>query len=243
MVRYSRKVAALIVCSITLSTISIDSLAFAQAASKEVSRTLSFRQIIRRIFRDDEERDPPTISRGGVCLVTPTDIGGSNAIWHDQPVFVWQGAIAQLRVIDATTESVLWEYNPSLRETQATYLGEPLQASRRYRWQVFTASNSTAPARTFEFAILPAATRWLVANGLNAAEHSASDTVGASLKDPVQGAAARARYFANRDLEADAIQTLFSVDINADDQMSDEATTELLSAQQEILDNVCGSQD
>ena len=240
MIRHFRKVAVLVACSIALSTVPIGSSAFAQAASKEVSRTLSFRQIIRRIFRSDEERDPPTISRGGVCLVTPTNIGESQAIWHDRPVFVWRGAIAQIKVIDAATAAILWEYSPALRETQATYAGDPLQANRRYRWQVFTASNPTTPQRSFEFEILPTVMRSLITNGLNAAEHSAANTADFSLKGVVQQAAARAQYFVNHDLEADAIQALFSVNTTANDEATSESVAELLSAQQEILDKACG---
>lgn len=248
MLRHFHKIAALLACSITLSAVPIGSSAFAQTASKEVSRTLSFRQIIRRIFRDDEGQDPPTISRGGICLVTPTDIGstdisGRDAIWHDRPVFVWQGAIAQIKVIDMTTEAVLWEYSPTLRETHTIYAGKPLQDNHRYRWQAFTATDPTTPQRSFEFEILPAVVRSLINNGLNAAEHSAANTADSSLKGLVRQAAARAQYFADRDLEADAVQALFSVDVTVSDETTSDSVAELLLAQQEILDTACGSQN
>lgn len=187
------------------------------------SSALSLRQLIRRIFRDDQRDDPPTISRGELCLLSPASPGQETKLWHSEPVFVWRGPIGKMVVLDAATDQIMWTYEPAAEETRVRYQGEPLRSGRPYYWQVFETNESISPTVFLPFQILPLASRLLIANGLAIAENRASSTGGS---DEI----ARAQYFAFRGLPTDALQSLFLIE---------SPTDELIEARQEAVEILC----
>ncbi len=184
--------------------------------------SLSFRQFFKRIFRDDEWEDPPTISRGELCLLAPARPGQETAIWHQNPVFVWRGEIARMEVADSVSQAIVWEYEPTSGQTSAQYEGEPLQAGRSYFWQVYGDINSTSPAVFPPFEVMSSIRHRLIANGLAVAE--------SKVEGPENSAIARTEYFALRDLPADALQSLFLIE---------STNEELVEARQETVDRLC----
>ncbi|EDX86758.1 hypothetical protein S7335_4464 [Synechococcus sp. PCC 7335] len=197
--------------------------ASAQTLERELSaRDFSFRQLFKRIFRDDEWQDPPTISRGELCLLAPAWAGQEMLVWHEGPVFVWRGAIAKMAVVDSVNNAVMWEYEPQLQQRFVQYEGEPLQSGRLYRWQVYDDGESTAPIASASFEVMSRAQQQLVANGLAIAESKVAGIAASKLT--------RVEYFAARGLPTDALQSLFL--INSTD-------VDLVEARQETVDRLC----
>ncbi|MGB3790657.1 MAG: hypothetical protein WA949_21800 [Phormidesmis sp.] len=186
------------------------------------SGSLSFRQFFKRIFRDDEWEDPPTISRGGLCLLAPARPGQETVVWHQNPVFVWRGEIARMEVVDSVSQAVVWEYEPASGQTSAQYEGEPLQAGRSYLWQIYGDIESTSPTVFPPFKIMSSIRRRLIANGLAVAE--------SKVEGPEKSAIARTEYFALRDLPADALQSLFLIE---------STNEELVEARQGTVNRLC----
>ncbi|MBE9059755.1 hypothetical protein [cf. Phormidesmis sp. LEGE 11477] len=199
--------------------------AIAQTTLPTVQTEPSFRQLLKRIFRDDEWEDPPTISRGELCLLAPARPGEETRIWHQSPVFVWRGELAKMAVVDSVSNAVMWEYEPTPEQTSVRYAGEPLQAGRSYVWQVYDEVESDAPTVFPPFEVMSDIQRWLIGNGLAIAE-SRVERPGAEI--------ARMEYFAQRGLPTDALQSLFLLDpaIDIDD-------TDTVEAQQETVDRLC----
>lgn len=191
----------------------------------EENTSFSFRGFFKRIFRDDEWEDPPTISRGDLCLLTPARPGEETVVWHQNPVFVWQtetGAVARMEVVDSVTNAVIWEYEPFPEQMSVTYTGETLQAGRSYFWRVYENNNLTAPTVFPPFTIMSAVHRQLIANGIAVAE--------SKVEGEVQSAIARTEYLALRGLPGDALQSLFLI------ESIDET---LVAARQETVDRLC----
>lgn len=182
-------------------------------------------RVIDRILRDDEERDPTTISRGDFfCPIAPARPNEDPQIWHQQPVFVWQGILEKIAIRDTATDEVIWTYEPTAEETHVVYEGSPLRPSREYRWDIYDSVSAESPSFSTGFEMLPHASRQLVTNGLTVAEQTA-DTAEAI-------AIARANYFANRALFQDAIQALFAVE---------SPTQEMIEAQEQLVETLCVS--
>lgn len=216
---------AILIATLTLSTLPLSTIRVSASAQTQepISSTRSFRQILRRLFPDDERKDPPTTSRGELCLLSPALPDREVAIWHRQPVFVWQGTIGKMSLVDAQTNATLWTYEPAEGETSVRYEGVPLRANRSYRWQVFQTNTSDSPVLFPSFQVLPEVNRLLIANGLSVAESYAENT-------DSWRRLARADYFVSRRLPTDAIQSLFLVENPGD---------EFIAARQEAVDTLC----
>ncbi len=192
------------------------------AQTVESNTSASLRGFFERIFRDDEWEDPPTISRGELCLLTPARPGQETTIWHQNPVFVWRGEIARMEVIDSVTDSVVWHYEPTTEQTSVAYSGETLRAGRLYLWRVYDNIESTSPTIFPPFTIMSDIRRQLIANGLAVAESKVEDKESAAI--------ARTEYFALRGLPIDALQSLFLIE---------STNEELIEAQQETVNRLC----
>jgi len=208
----------LVLAALLLSTGAGAEKAAAQTLPRE---SLSFRQFLKRIFRDDEWEDPPTISRGELCLLTPARPGQETVVWHQNPVFVWRGAIAKMEVVDSTTNAAIWEHEPMPEQVSVAYAGETLQPGRSYLWRVYDSAESTSPIVFPPFTVMSSARRRLIANGLSVAE---------SRVEKESAAIARTEYLAQRGLPADALQSLFLI------ESTDE---ELIEARQETVERLC----
>ncbi|MFK8186205.1 MAG: hypothetical protein AB8B99_22750 [Phormidesmis sp.] len=196
--------------------------AVAQTLPDDTALT-SLGRSLRRILRDDEQRDPPTTSRDDICLITPVNLAERETIWHHQPVFAWQGTVGKIEVIEIDTNASLWQHIPENEETTIAYSGEPLQSGKRYQWQVYGVADLESPLLFQPFSLVSRPTQWLIANGLAVA---ASQTDGSAQNIAV----AHVNYFTNRALYADAIQVLFSADPDA---------PEILAGQTEIIKSLC----
>lgn len=192
------------------------------AQTVESNTSASLRGFFERIFRDDEWEDPPTISRGELCLLTPARPGQETTIWHQNPVFVWRGEIDRMEVIDSVTDSVVWHYEPTTEQTSVAYSGETLRAGRLYLWRVYDNIESTSPTIFPPFTIMSDIRRQLIANGLAVAESKVEDKESAAI--------ARTEYFALRGLPIDALQSLFLIE---------STNEELIEAQQETVNRLC----
>ena len=188
-----------------------------------------------RIARDDDDQDPPWGSRGPICAIAPTVVGvDTPAIWHDQPVIVWQvmfdpaNNTPKFVVRNAQTQEIMWEYASSVGETSVVYDGEPLQPGHTYELEIF--QNATAEERLIfpDFQVLPQSVRTLITNGLqNSVEKNEF-----AVDDAEWTAVQQAEYFADRNLPYDAVQSLFSVS---------EPSSELQATQAQILEEACST--
>jgi len=183
----------------------------------------SLSRSLRRILGDDEQLDPPTTSRDDICLITPANLDEGETIWHDQPVFVWQGSVGKIEVIDAETQTSLWQYIPESGETTAIYDSDPLRSGLRYQWRIYGVADLESPLLFQPFSIASRPNRWLMSNGLAAAA-SQTDSSAQNI------AIAQINYFTNRLLYTDAIQVLFS---------ANRETPEILAGQTEVIESLC----
>jgi hypothetical protein len=216
-----RFVLAMLLASATVLNLNVGARE-AIAQTVESNTSASLRGFFERIFRDDEWEDPPTISRGELCLLTPARPGQETTIWHQNPVFVWRGEIARMEVIDSVTDSVVWHYEPTTEQTSVAYSGETLRAGRLYLWRVYDNIESTSPTIFPPFTIMSDIRRQLIANGLAVAESKVEDKESAAI--------ARTEYFALRGLPIDALQSLFLIE---------STNEELIEAQQETVNRLC----
>lgn len=197
--------------------------ASAQTIQSGLSETdSSFRQLLRRIFRDDEWQDSPTISSGELCLLAPAMAEQETLVWHEGPIFVWQGEIAKMAVVDSVNNAVMWEYEPPSQQKFIRYDGEPLQLGRLYHWQAYNDVSLTTPIAFASFEVMSRAQQQLVANGLAIAESKVAGITATKL--------ARVEYFALRGLPMDALQSLFLVD---------STDIDIVEARQETVDRLC----
>lgn len=179
----------------------------AQAASQ-------LNSIVRRLLDNDDE-DPPLISRGDLCIIAPATAGeGTPEIWHEQPVIVFKpGSIEKLTLRDEATNEVLWEYIPALTTSHVMYGGEPLQSDTIYRLDVYLDADAENPAKFPDFRLLPEDFRQQISHDLalntipNDTDLRSEDWVVTEDWVAIQ----HAEYFADQGLRLDAIQALFNV--------------------------------
>ncbi|MFB2982465.1 hypothetical protein [Microseira sp. BLCC-F43] len=151
------------------------------------------------------EETPNTTRRASsFCLVAPS--GTNQGIWHDRPLFIWQGAAIRIELLGS--EEVLWSKNLTPNDTKAVYDGEPLQAGQRYEWRLYGSDGS---AKDTFFRILPKEERDRITAELNQLQ-----TQGATAEEI---ALQRANYFAKKRMWADALQEIYSVP-NPSDQLN-----------------------
>jgi hypothetical protein len=149
----------------------------------------------------------------GFCGIAPAVLGTSNVIWSDRPLFLWQGKVQNLELrpysfdVASKNQSTLWRIVPTDR--QASYPKEPLQAGKRYEWQVTYLSPQTKEPIQWQhtFQVMEKAERNPIAQDLNALEMQLK-TQNATAEEI---ALAKANYFADRDLWSDALQQIYAV--------------------------------
>lgn len=138
--------------------------------------------------------------RDGFCSIAPATSGQAPAtIWHDRPLFLWEGNVSRIEVISADTDTVVWSGEPAAGASSLQYDGAPLQPGQTYD-VIITASGQLI----LSFTVMDAQMRDEIAAELNALEERFQ---GADARDL---AFARAQYFAQRGLRSDALQEAFS---------------------------------
>ncbi|PSB25000.1 hypothetical protein [Stenomitos frigidus] len=175
---------------------------FAQANSQPTSKIG---------FWQHKPRRPRTI-RGNVCPISPGLIETLN-IWHDRPLFIWQGQGSQLRVRDYNQrDRVLWERTIT-DQAPVRYDGQAaLQPGQLYQWQIMATDPATpnrlANQKTWEtFRVLPAEQRQAIGTALRTLEQRLQQQ-NASAEDI---ALIKAEFFADQDLWSDALQVIYEV--------------------------------
>ncbi|HAX80590.1 MAG TPA: hypothetical protein DCY88_33330 [Cyanobacteria bacterium UBA11372] len=159
---------------------------------------------------------------GNICAIAPPArlMGIGSAIWHDRPLFIWQGAAVRIELVASGSEEVLWSKNLTANDTTAVYQGEALQPAQRYEWRLY---RSDKDFDIVLFRILPKQERDRITAQLNQLQ-TEGDTV-------EQIALKRANYFAEQRLWADALQEIYAV-ANPSEQLK--------KLGQEITNYLCG---
>ena len=149
---------------------------------------------------------PKGSSGDKVYAIAPSEIEGLNAIWRDRPLLIWEGAIAQIEIIDAETGESLWNQSVLSENRCMAYTGPSLQPGRSYEWRL--CDQFDAVAHLVSFQVLGSEDRERIAVELAVIE-AAAKTSGATPEDI---ALQRAAYFAEQGLWAEVLQEAFSVE-------------------------------
>ncbi|NEP60940.1 MAG: hypothetical protein F6K31_28820 [Symploca sp. SIO2G7] len=123
-------------------------------------------------------------------------------IWHNRPLFVWQGTVREIEVRLPGSESALWRYEVGVNQQQLLYEGPELQPGEYDYWvryEVTEGGETTTDTKTIPFIIIEEGET--IANELMALE-------GASVEE---SALARAQYFAEQELWSDFLREVFGV--------------------------------
>lgn len=179
------------------------------------------------------------------CILNP---GRNDTLWHPQPLFLIQGQVSRMEVkefqpllrrgIDPPMP-VLWSVAPHATGddlVKAPLDAAPLQPGTRYEWRLYQSSassnDSDQPTYILPFQMMP-----------NGPEH---DQITADLAqlhtdlvaqgaDGATIAEAKAAYFLDSDMPADALQILFSID-------ETDLTPDLTTLQTTLIDTICSEE-
>ena len=164
---------------------------------------------------------------GNLCVVSPparlTDT--TNEIWHDRPLFIWQGAAVRIELLASGSEEVLWSKNLTPEDRIALYNGEPLEPGRRYQWRLYLSEQDSVGN---SFKILPTEELARISTELTQLENQLQ----ARNATEEEIALERANFFAKRRLWSDALQVIFTTQ-NPSEQLKNLA--------QEITAYICNS--
>lgn len=141
--------------------------------------------------------------RGGFCSIAPATLGQTpTTIWHDLPMFVWDGSVSKVEVRPHNSDKVLWSIELEATVSFVQYDGAPLQPGQTYD-VIITTTGQTI----LSFQVMDAQARDQIAAELRELEARAQEQ-GA---DAESIAFTRAQYFAKLGLRSDALQEAFSV--------------------------------
>jgi hypothetical protein len=192
--------------------------------SSDSSYTVSQRSILDSMmsaFRGRQPRREGIRRSGELCPMNP-GLVGTDQVWNDHPLFLWQGTVNQVVLKDFESGEELWEQPVSSTTQQIAYSG-PALTPGMYQWEL---SNATGSSSSFIFEIIGGSQRQEITSHLQELESKISN------KTAEEKALATADYFVQRDLWSDAFQVLYSID---------NPSTEVKQAAQEITAYVCPS--
>jgi hypothetical protein len=160
---------------------------------------------------DTGEKSPGGV-RGDVCPIAPATFGQTpTPIWHDLPMFIWDGSVFQMEVRPHNSDTVLWSIELEATVSFVQYDGAPLQPGQTYDVII-----TTTGEMILSFQVMDAQARDQIAAELRELEVRAQEQ-GA---DTESIAFARAQYFAKLGLRSDALQEAFSVIEPGEDTIS-----------------------
>ncbi len=179
------------------------------------------------------------------CILNP---GRNDTLWHPQPLFLIQGQVSRMEVkefqpllrrgIDPPPP-VLWSATPNAVGgdlVKASLDADPLEPGTRYEWRIYPPSARSADSDNPTY-ILPFR---VMSNGPERDQITAdlaqlhTDLV-AQGANSAAIAGAKAAYFLEREMPADALQILFSVD-------ETEVTPALTTLQTTLIDTICSEE-
>ncbi len=169
------------------------------------------------------------VIRGIVCPIAPGLIE-TLTLWHDRPLFLWQGQGNQIRVRDYNQrDQILWEQAVTGQSAIAYAGSAALQPGQLYQWQVIsidaTPTNRPTPDRN-----------WATFRMLSTEQRQDIDTALRSLEQQLQqqkasaedSALSKANFFVDRGLWSDALQVISTVS-NPSPQFAAQRSTYLKS--------------
>ncbi|MGJ3249128.1 MAG: DUF928 domain-containing protein [Elainellaceae cyanobacterium] len=165
------------------------------------TRGVSLDELVTLMKRDH----PPLGSRSDLCAISPGQVGTTDHIWSDRPLFLWQGNVNQIIVREFDTQENLWSKNVQTQATatyQIPYDGIPLQPGQLYTWQLI-ADDSVIAEYTFE--VLPTQERDRITTDLQTLDvqlrttHPSNEAIALNY----------AQYFAEQGLWSDALNALY----------------------------------
>lgn len=164
------------------------------------------------------------------CLINP---GDSETLWHQKPLFLLRGDIAQIEVQPlGNSAAPPWNAKPEAAESgllTAAYDGEPLRLGSSYQMLIYENQPILGPVQTVQipFRVMAAGEeRDRIAADLD--QLTAELTHGKADAEAI--AQAKANYFLENELSADALQILFTV---AD------PSEELIAAREALATDIC----
>lgn len=176
------------------------------------------------------------------CILNP---GRNDTIWHPQPLFLIRGNVARMEVREFQAlllrgidplPPVLWSVIPNAVGddlVKAPFEAAPLQPGTRYEWRIYQSSASSDDSDHPTY-ILPF---WVMPNGPERVQITA-DLAQLHTDLVAQGAhsvtivEAKAAYFLEKEMPADALHILFSVD-------ETDLTPALTTLQTTLIDTIC----
>jgi hypothetical protein len=156
-------------------------------------------------------RVPPPVPRrfggsrgkdGDVYAIVPGHLGRAE-VWSSQPLFLWQGAIRQIEVVQSDTKETIWSQRVAADDRRCKYRGRLLEPGQTYEWVIYSLAKS--PIARIAFRVLPPKERDRITADLTALESQWADATAEML------ALLRAQYFAERQLWAEVLREAFSV--------------------------------
>lgn len=141
--------------------------------------------------------------RGEICVLAPITPVGTVDLWSDRPLFLWQGTVRRIAV--TVDGSKIWDATPATGDRSMVYSGPPLQSGQLYRWQVVL---EQSPIYNIPFQLMSLEARAAVDAELATLE---AQLVEANAT-PNTVALSRARVFAARQLWADTLRELLSIE-------------------------------
>lgn len=176
------------------------------ASPNLVSQQFSWSDLWRSLRRPRRDQG----GKGDLCLLVPTEARKPDLMWHDRPLFVWRGLEQTIGLRRAGSETVFWRrslFRPGTVVNQMQYVGLPLQPGQTYELLLFSSPTANQPVRLQPFTMMPAGDRAPVTAALQALtaklvkENASAETI----------AQQRARYFSDRQLQADVLQEVYGV--------------------------------
>ncbi len=171
--------------------------------------------------------------RGGLCLLIPASAREPEVLWHDRPLFVWQGFEHTVGLRQTGSETVFWRRSLSQTGTivnQIQYTGQPLQPGQTYDLLLFSSPTNSQPVRWQPFTVMADPDRAAITADLQ--------TLTTMLKDKKLGdeaiAQQRARYFGLHQLMSDVLQEVYGVK---------HPSAELRQKTQAIATDICNPSD
>ncbi|WP_146006210.1 DUF928 domain-containing protein [Fischerella thermalis] len=180
------------------------------AQTTQRKQTSFWERIAQIILRQPEPPIKP--SKGGsrpiemLCMVSPDAPKETRIVWSDRPLFIWQGNVKEIALLQQGNEQELWRQNV-LNTKHTTYTGTPLQPGQTYKWLVYPNTSSPRSPTFVSFQVMEAPKRNQITNELTKLE--------AQLK--AKGAAEetiaeeKAKFFADKELWSDFMQQVYSV--------------------------------
>lgn len=185
-------------------------------------------------FLDDNPPPPESERRGGqrgglICLIAPLNLIESAEIWSLQPIFVWQGTVNRVEVYPVGNEEPLWSQAVQDEDRMTPYTGTPLTPGVKYEVALF---GKTSPLEIIPniqqvtFQVMNGEKRDRITKDLEALEKRLKNQ-GATEE---YSAYARAKFFAERKLWADALAQSYSIK---------EPSPDLKKFRQNLAQNFC----